>query len=98
MGIVSNYPAQTLTKAIITIKDVDADLGKRLEQASRFTEMDPHRAATSNKGVMNGIDAVLIATGNDWRAVEAGAHTHAARVIITLANTWRFQDDVLTGV
>ncbi len=47
--------------------------------ASRFAERDPYRAATHNKGVMNGIDAVVIATGNDFRAVEAGAHAYAAR-------------------
>ncbi|HYP88628.1 MAG TPA: hypothetical protein VEQ59_10750, partial [Polyangiaceae bacterium] len=46
--------------------------------ASRFAEADPYRAATHNKGVMNGIDAVVIATGNDFRAVEAGAHAFAA--------------------
>jgi hydroxymethylglutaryl-CoA reductase len=44
-----------------------------------FAEADPYRAATHNKGIMNGIDAVVIATGNDWRAVEAGAHAYAAR-------------------
>ena len=47
--------------------------------ASRFAEIDPYRAATHNKGIMNGIDAVLLATGNDFRAVEAGAHAYAAR-------------------
>jgi hydroxymethylglutaryl-CoA reductase len=47
--------------------------------ASRFAELDPYRAATHNKGIMNGIDAVVIATGNDWRAAEAGAHAFAAR-------------------
>ncbi|HQK20224.1 MAG TPA: hydroxymethylglutaryl-CoA reductase, degradative, partial [Polyangiaceae bacterium] len=47
--------------------------------ASRFAELDPYRAATHNKGIMNGIDPVVIATGNDWRAVEAGAHAYAAR-------------------
>jgi hydroxymethylglutaryl-CoA reductase len=46
--------------------------------ASRFAEADPYRAATHNKGIMNGIDAVVIATGNDFRAVEAGAHAYAA--------------------
>jgi hydroxymethylglutaryl-CoA reductase len=44
-----------------------------------FAAADPYRAATHNKGIMNGVDAVVIATGNDWRAVEAGAHTYAAR-------------------
>jgi hydroxymethylglutaryl-CoA reductase len=48
-------------------------------QASHFAERDPYRAATHNKGVMNGIDSVAIATGNDYRAVEAGAHAYAAR-------------------
>ncbi|MSP15580.1 MAG: hydroxymethylglutaryl-CoA reductase, degradative [Myxococcales bacterium] len=47
--------------------------------ASRFAELDPFRAATHNKGIMNGVDAVLVATGNDWRGVEAGAHAYAAR-------------------
>jgi hydroxymethylglutaryl-CoA reductase len=47
--------------------------------ASRFAERDPYRAATHNKGIMNGVDAVAMATGNDWRAVEAGAHAFAAR-------------------
>jgi hydroxymethylglutaryl-CoA reductase len=48
-------------------------------RASRFAEKDPYRAATHNKGIMNGIDPVVLATGNDWRACEAGAHAFAAR-------------------
>jgi hydroxymethylglutaryl-CoA reductase len=51
----------------------------RIVLASRFAELDPYRAATHNKGVMNGVDAVVIASGNDFRAVEAGAHAYAAR-------------------
>lgn len=51
---------------------------KAIVEASVFAEVDPYRAATHNKGVMNGIDAVVIATGNDWRAVEAGAHAFVA--------------------
>ncbi len=47
--------------------------------ASRFASLDPYRAATHNKGIMNGVDAVVLATGNDFRAVEAGAHAYAAR-------------------
>jgi len=47
--------------------------------AYRFAALDPYRAATHNKGIMNGIDAVTIATGNDWRAIEAGAHAYASR-------------------
>jgi hydroxymethylglutaryl-CoA reductase len=48
-------------------------------RASRFAEADPYRATTHNKGIMNGIDPVVIATGNDWRAAESGAHAFAAR-------------------
>ena len=51
----------------------------QIAAASRFAELDPYRAATHNKGIMNGVDAVLVATGQDWRAVEAGAHAYAAR-------------------
>jgi hydroxymethylglutaryl-CoA reductase len=66
--------------------------------ASRFAELDPYRAATHNKGIMNGIDAVVMATGNDWRAVEAGAHAFAARSgrYKPLA-VWRRQGDALEG-
>src|SRR5690606_38039229 len=55
------------------------DVAQRIVQASRFAELDPYRAATHNKGIMNGVDAVVLATGNDFRAVEAGAHAYAAR-------------------
>jgi hydroxymethylglutaryl-CoA reductase len=66
--------------------------------ASRFAELDPYRAATHNKGIMNGVDAVLIATGNDWRSVEAGAHAYAARdgAYRPLA-TWRSEPGQLAG-
>jgi hydroxymethylglutaryl-CoA reductase len=66
--------------------------------ASRFAELDPYRAATHNKGIMNGIDAVVIATGNDWRAVEAGAHAFAARSgRYSPLSIWRRDGDALTG-
>ena len=55
------------------------DVCDGIVMASRFAERDPYRAATHNKGIMNGLDAVVMATGNDWRAVEAGAHAFAAR-------------------
>lgn len=66
------------------------DVRDRIVEASIFAERDPYRATTHNKGIMNGIDPVVIATGNDWRAVEAGAHAYAARsgVYRPLA-TWR---------
>lgn len=62
--------------------------------ASLFAERDPYRAVTHNKGIMNGVDAVVVATGNDWRAVEAAAHAFAARSgrYLPLA-TWRLTND-----
>jgi hydroxymethylglutaryl-CoA reductase len=69
-----------------------------IEEASVFAERDPYRAATHNKGIMNGIDAVLIALGQDWRAIEAGAHAYAARGDHYAAMaTWRFDGEYLTG-
>ena len=63
-------------------------------RASRFAEKDPYRATTHNKGIMNGVDAVVVATGNDWRAVEAGAHAYAARNgRYEPLCTWRMGDD-----
>jgi len=55
------------------------DVRDRVVEAGAFAQADPYRAATHNKGIMNGIDAVALATANDWRAVEAGAHAYAAR-------------------
>jgi len=54
-------------------------VAQRIVEAYAFAAVDPYRAATHNKGIMNGIDAVVMATGNDWRAIEAGAHAYAAR-------------------
>jgi len=68
-------PAQALATDGLDGREV----ARRIAQAYALAEVDPYRAATHNKGIMNGIDAVLVATGNDWRAVEAGAHAYAAR-------------------
>lgn len=66
----------------------------RIIRASEFASRDPYRAATHNKGTMNGVDSVVIATGNDWRAVEAGAHAYAARSgQYKPLCTWRLGDD-----
>lgn len=98
MCILSNLNDQKLTTARVTIHDVDAELGERLQEASIFAEIDPYRAATHNKGVMNGIDPVIIATGNDWRAVEAGIHAYASRTGQYQAITrWRYHQGTLTG-
>lgn len=98
MCILSNLNDQKLTTAQVTIHKIDPVLGQKLQEASLFAEMDPYRAATHNKGVMNGIDPVLIATGNDWRAVEAGVHAYAARNGQYQAITrWRYEGETLTG-
>jgi hydroxymethylglutaryl-CoA reductase len=70
-----------------------AEAAAGVASASRFAELDPYRAVTHNKGIMNGVDAVVLATGNDWRAVEAAAHAYAARSgrYAPLA-TWKLTD------
>jgi hydroxymethylglutaryl-CoA reductase len=67
--------------------------------ASDFARVDPYRAATHNKGIMNGIDPIAIATGNDWRAIEAGAHAYAARngKYTALTQWWADADGSLCG-
>lgn len=98
MCILSNLNDQKLTTARVILRNVDPTLGNKIQEASLFAEMDPYRAATHNKGVMNGIDPLLIATGNDWRAVEAGVHAYATRSGHYQAITqWRYQDNLLIG-
>jgi hydroxymethylglutaryl-CoA reductase len=67
--------------------------------ASDFAKVDPYRAATHNKGIMNGIDPIAIATGNDWRAIEAGAHAYAAHSgrYTSLTDWWSDDDGSLCG-
>ena len=66
--------------AALAQPDIPGDeVARLIAEANAFAVVDPYRAATHNKGIMNGIDAVCIATGNDWRAIEAGAHAYAAR-------------------
>ncbi|MCB0367826.1 MAG: hydroxymethylglutaryl-CoA reductase, degradative [Bdellovibrionales bacterium] len=79
MCILSNLVDTRVTRARIEIAGLSEDEMDRIEEASLFAQQDPYRAATNNKGVLNGIDPILIATGNDWRAVEAGIHAYAAR-------------------
>ncbi len=99
MCILSNLVDTKLTRATASLPGVDADLGAAIQEASLFAQQDPYRAATNNKGVLNGIDPILIATGNDWRAVEAGIHAFAARDGQYRSITkWRYEDGVLTGV
>lgn len=69
-------------------------VARGIVEAWALAAVDPYRAATHNKGIMNGVDAVLIATGNDWRAAEAGAHSYAARSgHYTSLSTWQKDGD-----
>lgn len=70
-----NIPCEQLGRASFSGEFVRDEI----VQATLFADADPYRATTHNKGIMNGIDAVAVATGNDWRAIEAGAHAYAAR-------------------
>ncbi len=79
MCILSNLVDSKLTEVRATIENVDLEMAHKIEEASLFAEQDPYRAATNNKGVLNGVDPILIATGNDWRAVGAGMHAYCVR-------------------
>lgn len=72
---------------------------RAIVEAGVFAEVDPYRAATHNKGIMNGVDAVVMATGNDWRAIEAGAHAYAARSgqYTSLTRWWQDENGNLRG-
>ena len=87
MAILSNLATRSLVSARCAI-DFKAlsrnpkeaiEIAYRMELASQLAQVDPYRAATHNKGIFNGIDALVLATGNDWRAIEAGAHAYAAQ-------------------
>lgn len=87
-------PVQALTTAALPGEAV----ARRIVQVCAFAEVDAHRAATHNKGIMNGIDAVAVATGNDWRAIEAGAHAYACRNgAYAPLSTWACDGDLLVG-
>ena len=85
MSILSNYVPECLVRAEVscTIEELGGEnpqkFAEKFYQAVKIAEIEPYRAVTHNKGIMNGIDAVVLATGNDFRAVEAGAHSYASR-------------------
>jgi len=89
MAILSNYTPECVVRAevqcpVSQLEGACGDLdplafAKKFQKAVRIAEIDPYRATTHNKGIFNGVDAVVLATGNDFRAVEACGHTHAAR-------------------
>jgi hydroxymethylglutaryl-CoA reductase len=97
LRILSNLADRRLAYAECTIPHFElaydsysgSEVVQGVVEAWAFAASDPYRAATHNKGIMNGVDAVVIATGNDWRAVEAGAHAYAARDgSYTSLSTW----------
>lgn len=107
LRILSNLTDRALATAEV-ILSTDALAGKgyagtRVRDgiiiASDFAQVDSYRATTHNKGIMNGIDAVALATGNDWRAIEAGAHAYASRHgrYSALSNWWKDEDGNLRG-
>ena len=87
MAILSNHATDSLVTArcVIDYRFLSRDkaeaelLADKVQLASKLSQVDPYRAATHNKGIFNGIDALVLATGNDWRAIEAGAHAYASR-------------------
>ena len=88
MSILSNYVPDCLVRAEVScaVEDLNVnsnlsseEFARKFVQAVRIAEIEPYRAVTHNKGIMNGIDAVVLATGNDFRAIEAGAHAYASR-------------------
>ena len=87
LRILSNYADLRLARAMVSVtpqalktKEYEGErIACGIVEACAFALVDPYRAATHNKGIMNGIDPVVVATGNDWRAIEAGAHVWAAR-------------------
>jgi hydroxymethylglutaryl-CoA reductase len=87
LRILSNLADRRLARVRCTVPLAELGFGEYSPEEVRegilaawaFAAVDPYRAATHNKGIMNGVDAVVIATGNDWRAIEAGAHAYAAR-------------------
>lgn len=98
LRILSNLADQRLARAEVSIPEsalafndfTGEAVAAGIEKAWAFAAADPYRATTHNKGIMNGIDAVVIATGNDWRAIEAGAHAYAARNgRYTSLSTWQ---------
>jgi hydroxymethylglutaryl-CoA reductase len=94
LRILSNLATERLVSAQIELPDFDPVQGRKIERASLFAQHDPYRAATHNKGVMNGVTAVALATGQDTRAIEAGAHTYAAGSGLS---RWHMDGNALIG-
>lgn len=99
-SILSNYATESLIEASceIPLTQIKPEVAEKIASASQFSKLDPYRAATHNKGIMNGIDAVVLATGNDTRAIAASCHAYAARNGQYEGLTdWYIQGDKLIG-
>ncbi|WP_251867447.1 hydroxymethylglutaryl-CoA reductase, degradative [Enterococcus malodoratus] len=99
-SILSNYATEAMIIASceIPLNQLSSELAEKIVDASKFSKLDPYRAATHNKGIMNGIDAVVLATGNDTRAVAAACHAYAARNGSYEGLTdWEIKNDALVG-
>ncbi|MDT2639301.1 hydroxymethylglutaryl-CoA reductase, degradative [Enterococcus dongliensis] len=99
-SILSNYATHALIEARceIPVEQLTPAIAEKIVAASDYSKLDPYRAATNNKGIMNGIDAVVLATGNDTRAVAAACHAYAARNGRYEGLTdWSIQNDQLIG-
>ncbi|MEM3237794.1 MAG: hydroxymethylglutaryl-CoA reductase, degradative [Thermoplasmata archaeon] len=95
LRILSNLAVYRLAraKALFARQELGDNAIEGIISAYHFAEIDPFRAATHNKGIMNGIDAVIVATSNDWRAVEAGAHAYAALKGYDSLTKWETSED-----
>ncbi|MBS1959013.1 MAG: hydroxymethylglutaryl-CoA reductase, degradative [Bdellovibrionales bacterium] len=95
--ILSNLVDGRLAYARVELP-IDEETGRGIEEATQFAKTDPYRATTHNKGVLNGIDPILIATGNDWRAVEAGIHAYTSRTgKYQPVTDWKYGNGKLVG-
>ena len=105
MSILSNYVPECLVRAEVSCdveelshKNINgSDFAKKFVRAIKIAQNEPYRAVTHNKGIMNGVDAVILATGNDFRAIEAGVHAYASRdgVYRSLSNA-EIKDGIFT--
>jgi len=95
--ILSNLTDTRISYATVRARQIDRQLGRGIINAYEFAAQDPYRAATHNKGILNAVDAILLATGNDWRAMEAGAHAYAALTgcYLPLSQWWMDGDDLV---
>lgn len=97
MAIISNYSTRTIVRATCCI-EMESEVGKKMQLAYEFAKADVYRAVTNNKGVLNGISAISLITGNDTRAIEACIHSYASRSGKYMPITkWEYKKPYLYG-